>query len=1179
MRKKLYLFSLLLLGSTLLHAETYNGSCGDNLAWTLDTKTGVLEISGTGNMTNWEPGNSSWYLYRTYITSVIINNGVTNIGNCAFYNCINLSSVDIPDGVISIESDAFSHCYKLANIEFPNSLLSIGREAFFACSLTSITIPSNMTSIGRCVFGSCNKLTTIIVESESTTYDSRNNCNAVIETASNKLVVGCRNTIIPNTVTSIGEGAFEDCNNLVTIAIPNSVTRIENIAFGRCYSLSSISISNSVTSIGESAFYACGLKSVVIPSSVTNIGVRAFNSCNKLATIVVESENTVYDSRNNCNAIIETASNKLIAGCRNTRIPNDVTCIGEAAFAGCDSLATITIPNSVSSIEYLAFDYCLGLTSITIPYGVTNIEERAFNRCSAISNIYCYANPEGLTWSNPDIGFKDSKATICHVFDADAWSTAFPTANVTFEGNLADYISGTCGDNLTWTLNYQTGVLTIDGSGDMDNWVEGGVPWYSQRASITSVVINSGVTSIGDYAFMSCNDLASISIPNGVTRIGNHAFHGCGNLTTISIPNTVTSIGDFAFGWSSLTSLTIPNNVTNIGEFAVYGCIDLGTLTIGNSVTSIGEHAFSSCHSLTSITIPNSVTQIDGQILVDCSALNSIIVEANNTKYDSRNSCNAIIETATNSLIAGCKSTIIPNTVTSIKKEAFRESYNLTSITIPNSVSTIEFRAFLYCGLSYLEFESGITNIGTEAFLNCRNLTSVDIPSSVISIGDGAFSGCGLTSVTIPSSVTSVGKRTFSNCDDLASIVVEPGNTNYDSRDNCNAIIETETNVLIQGCNKTIIPNTVISIGDESIMDFDGLTSIAIPNSVTSIKYKAFMNCKNLSAITIPNNVTTIEDCAFYGCQALSFVTIGSGVNSIGGEAFKNCNNVDAIYCYANPEGLTWSGPNIGFKDSKATICHVFDADAWSSAFPTANVTFVGDLTLRLENDADNSGMISEFEDEENDVTLVDRTLYQDDSWNTLCLPFDIADFSGTPLEDATVKELDTEAGSYAHQTGLDGSTLYLNFKDATSITAGKPYIVKWASGSNIVEPTFSGVTISSTTPSTVSSDDGKVSFIGTYNPVALAKDDETNLFVGEDNKLHWPNVANYKINTCRAYFHINESGASAPERIVLNYNGENNATNLENIGEDAVEKFIRDGQIYIRRNGITYNALGTIIR
>ena len=334
-----------------------------------------------------------------------------------------------------------------------------------------------------------------------------------------------------------------------------------------------------------------------------------------------------------------------------------------------------------------------------------------------------------------------------------------------------------------------------------------------------------------------------------------------------------------------------------------------------------------------------------------------------------------------------------------------------------------------------------------------------------------------------------------------------------------------------------------------------------------------------MATITIPNSVSSIEYLAFDYCLGLTSITIPYGVTNIEERAFNRCSAISNIYCYANPEGLTWSNPDIGFKDSKATICHVFDADAWSSAFPTANVTFVGDLTLRLENDADNSGMISAFEDEENDVTLVNRTLYQDDSWNTLCLPFDIADFSGTPLEDATVKELDTEAGSYAHQTGLDGSTLYLNFKDATSITAGKPYIVKWASGSNIVEPTFSGVTISSTTPSTVSSDDGKVSFIGTYNPVALAKDDETNLFVGEDNKLHWPNVANYKINTCRAYFHINESGASAPERIVLNYNGENNVTNLKNIGEDAVEKFIRDGQIYIRRNGITYNALGTIIR
>ncbi len=482
--------------------------------------------------------------------------------------------------------------------------------------------------------------------------------------------------------------------------------------------------------------------------------------------------------------------------------------------------------------------------------------------------------------------------------------------------------SGTCGTNLTWTLDTESGILTISGTGAMTDYSYSNSPWYSYRESIKTVKIGNSVTSIGGFAFKACSSLTSITIPNSVTSIGEWAFSGCSSLpiidgiryadtylveavdktlstynikegtiwigssafygysglTSITIPNSVTSIGGFAFkACSSLTSITIPNSVTSIGDEAFKGCSSLTSITIPNSVTSIGRYAFEDCSSLTSITIPNSVTSIGYRAFAGLSKLTSIIVESGNSTYDSRNNCNAIIETATNTLIAGCQSTVIPNSVTSIGNYAFYRCSRLTSIDIPSSV----------------------TSIGEYAFFWCTGLTSVTIPNSVTSIGEDAFFNCSLTSIEIPNSVTSIGEGAFSDCSRLTSIVVENGNTKYDSRNNCNAIIETATNMLIAGCQATTIPNSVTSIGDEAFEGCSSWTSITIPNSVTSIGHLAFYCCSSLTSITIPNSVTSIGGNTFASCISLTSVTIPNSVTSIGFGAFQGCRSLTAVTCEA----------------------------------------------------------------------------------------------------------------------------------------------------------------------------------------------------------------------------------------------------------------------------------------
>ncbi|MCQ2338317.1 MAG: leucine-rich repeat domain-containing protein [Paludibacteraceae bacterium] len=229
-----------------------------------------------------------------------------------------------------------------------------------------------------------------------------------------------------------------------------------------------------------------------------------------------------------------------------------------------------------------------------------------------------------------------------------------------------------------------------------------------------------------------------------VTSIGSSAFYECFGLTSVTIPNSVTSIGSCAFyNCYGLTSVTIPNSVTSIGSGAFYNCYDLTSVTIPNSVTSIGSSAFYYCTGLTSVTIPNSVTSIGSNPFDYCSGLTSIIVESGNTYYDSRNNCNAIIETSTNSLIAGCMNTVIPNGVTTICSYAFRGCSGLTSVTIPNSVTSIGSYAFYGCsGLSSVTIPDGVTTIYESAFADCNKLVTLSIPSSVISIGNEVFYGC-----------------------------------------------------------------------------------------------------------------------------------------------------------------------------------------------------------------------------------------------------------------------------------------------------------------------------------------------------------------------------------------------------------------------------------------------------
>ena len=693
-----------------------------------DGKLRVLDLSGVkivaGGVSYYERSNSQYSLDNS-----------DEIPDFAFMQC-NLQVISLPESLKGIGEYAFSENNKLTSIILPDGLVKINRCAFLGNrSLTSIIIPNSVNSIGKEVLASCSGLTSINVQPGNQYYDSRESCNAIIEKSTNTLISGCVNSFIPE-----------------------SVRRIEDRAF----------------------YFITSLESIFIPYSVTSIGREAFNGC-ELSSIIVDSRNSTYDSRTNCNAIIETATNTLVLGCVNTFISSTVSAIGPNAFSGRQNLSSIKIPGSIQTIGNSAFSNCIHLRTVELSEGVKEIGEGAFGSCWGLSRVIL---PSSLT--------KIGKYAFSGRISGREWNQSFyvnianplPIEEGTF-GNRknAKLFVPSGSENLYAAADYWKEFRSIESMDFNIEFADSKVKevcvtnWDSNGDGELSKIEASIVTSLG-VTFKENREIESfdeLQYFTGITSIQSQVFYGCQNLKSVIIPENVNSIQDLLFyGWHPQTLSVVENNP--------YFMVEDGVL------------------------------------------------------YNKE------------------KTTLV----------YYMNKDDRQTFDIPSSVSYI--RSFAFAG---------------------NKLTSLDIPEGVKYIGSEVFASQTLASVTFPKSAISIGTYLFEYCHNLTTIKVLEGNPVYDSRDNCNGIILTEKNALVQGCSTTVIPKTVTSIADYAFWCIHSEFSLVIPDNVVSIGNMAFTG-SNITSVIIPSSIESIGKAAF-SCYSLKSVTVmHQEPMAIDEEAFAN---------------------------------------------------------------------------------------------------------------------------------------------------------------------------------------------------------------------------------------------------------------------------------------------------
>ena len=823
---------------------------------------------GTGYVNS--PAIISTYSDEVTIPSEVNGYDVTAISKSAFRGC-KLASIFIPESILMIDNYAFNECYQLSSVTLSEGIETIGNNAFAHCmKLESLYIPSSLSSIGQFAFANCRGIKSITVSENNSVFDSHNNCNAIIKTSSKELVLGCKNTIIPRDVRSIGNNAFYDCYYLTKIVIPDYVYSIGADAFSGCHNLKTINIPDNLSYIGNYAFYCCSsLTSITLPPNVslgkyafrdtglTKVFVGAtqpksldgeeFNKTSQMTLYVPAGSKSKYESASywgNFKEIIELTDDTYIPyGDMTIKIIDESDKKCEVYSAASQPSYTI-VPSSVLGYKVIgidkeAFEGEDGIETIDIPSSIEYIKTGAFKK----TDIY-------------EVVISDIEAWCKIVFDNS-------TSNPLSYANL--YL------RYTWSVNGQL---------------------------VEDLYIPHEISKINDYAFYGCSSLSSVYFPKEIKSIGNNAFWGCEKLVSVTI-NTPNPPEIFSYSfYNKRATLYVPygsiDTYVNAGYSNYFKDIKSIPLNIGDTFVEktiegaeikfcVISNDDKTCSVGKGYVGYNDDTpepycispEYEGDVTIPALANGYRVVSIKDQAFSSANGMKV-------------RSINIPDGITTIGRKAFEGCKELTSINLPNSITRINDYAFAECeNLGSVILPDNIITIPICMFQGCSNLYSITIPNSVQEIGWNAFQGCSnLSSFTIPESVWLLGINAFSG---TAWLNNHPDGLVYKD----NILFGYKGN---QPKGLLEIAKGTRVIGTSAFENCKEITSVIFPQSVKHITLDAFYGCSGITFIELPYFINSILSKSFSGCSSLTYIAFPKSISRIDSYAFAGCDNISKIF-------------------------------------------------------------------------------------------------------------------------------------------------------------------------------------------------------------------------------------------------------------------------------------------